>query len=204
MARTDPRGGDLRGTLGDRGMSVAPVLKRGLPPSRRSLARRTTSRSAGWELLDEGSIATTDKAGGCRWGTSTYPEVDLDPLQGRRSSKVLIARNRLLKSTFRPRPRVAADTIVQSLSGDADALLDCYNEKGLQIQAFSRAADGIRTHDLLHGKQFVGLGARAECPCKSATSAARARAADASDFTLAVWIGSVTSGFEERVRPAAS
>jgi hypothetical protein len=25
--------------------------------------------------------------------------------------------------------RVAADTIVQSLSGDADALLDCYNEK---------------------------------------------------------------------------
>jgi hypothetical protein len=81
--------------------------------------------------------------------------VDLDPLQGRRSSKVLVARNRLLKSTFRPRPRVAADTIVQSLSGDADALLDCYNEKDLQMQAFSRAADGIRTHDLLHGKQLL-------------------------------------------------
>ena len=62
--------------------------------------------------------------------------VDLDPLQGRRSSKVLVARNRLLKSTFRSRPRVAADTIVQSLSGDADALLDCYNEKDLQKQAF--------------------------------------------------------------------
>jgi hypothetical protein len=44
--------------------------------------------------------------------------VDLDPLQGRRSSKVLVARNRLLKSTFRPRPRVAAATIVQSLSGE--------------------------------------------------------------------------------------
>ena len=79
--------------------------------------------------------------------------VDLDPLQGRRSSKVLVARNRLLKSTFRPRPRVAADTIVQSLSGDADALLDCYNEKDLQMQVFSRAAEGIRTLDLLHGKQ---------------------------------------------------
>ena len=65
--------------------------------------------------------------------------VDLDPLQGRRSSKVLVARNRLLKSTFRPRPRVAADTIVQSLSGDADALLDCYNEKDLQMQAFSES-----------------------------------------------------------------
>jgi hypothetical protein len=77
--------------------------------------------------------------------------VDLDPLQGRRSSKVLVARNRLLKSTFRPRPRVAADTIVQSLSGVADALLDCYNENDLQMQAFSRAAEGIRTLDLLHG-----------------------------------------------------
>ena len=66
---------------------------------------------------------------------------------------MLVARNRLLESTFRPRPRVAADTIVQSLSGDADALLDCYNEKGLQMQAFSRAAEGIRTLDLLHGKQ---------------------------------------------------
>ena len=81
--------------------------------------------------------------------------VDLDPLQGRRRSKVLVARNRLLKSTFRPRPRVAADTIVQSLSGDADVLLDCYNEKDLQMQAFSRAAEGIRTLDLLHGKQTL-------------------------------------------------
>ncbi len=62
--------------------------------------------------------------------------VDLDPLQGRRRSKVLVARNRLLKSTFRARPRVATDTIVQSLSGDADALLDYYNEKALQMQPF--------------------------------------------------------------------
>ena len=79
--------------------------------------------------------------------------VDLDPLQGRRSSEVLVARNRLLKSTFRARMRVAADTIVQSLSGDADAPADCAHEKDLQMQAFPRAADGIRTLDLLHGKQ---------------------------------------------------
>ena len=79
--------------------------------------------------------------------------VHLDPLQGRRRSKVLVARNRLLKSTFRPRMRVAADTIVQSLSGDADALPDCAREKSLQMQAFSEAAEGIRTLDLLHGKQ---------------------------------------------------
>jgi hypothetical protein len=108
------------------------------------------------EVADEGGIATTDKAEGCRWGRSTYPaRSTLDPLQGRRSSKVLVARNRLLKSIFRPRPRVAADTIVQSLSGDADALLDCYNEKVLQMQAFFEAAEGIRTLDLLHGKQTL-------------------------------------------------
>jgi hypothetical protein len=29
------------------------------------------------------------------------------------------------------------------------------HEKGLHMQAFSRAADGIRTHDLLHGKQTL-------------------------------------------------
>jgi hypothetical protein len=28
-------------------------------------------------------------------------------------------------------------------------------KKDLQMQAFSRAADGIRTHDLLHGKQTL-------------------------------------------------
>jgi len=49
--------------------------------------------------------------------------------------------------------RVATDTIVQSLSGDADAPADCVHEKGLQMQTFLRAAEGIRTLDLLHGKQ---------------------------------------------------
>jgi hypothetical protein len=96
------------------------------------------------------------QGGGVPVGQEHLPgAVDLDPLQGRRSSKVLVARNRLLKSTFRPRPRVAADTIVQSLSGDADAPADCAHEKDLQMQASPRAADGIRTHDLLHGKRSV-------------------------------------------------
>jgi hypothetical protein len=81
------------------------------------------------------------QGGGCRWGRSIYRvRSSLDPLQGRSSYNVLVARSRLLESTFRSRPRVAMDTIVRSLSGDADALLDCYNEKDLQMQAFSRAA----------------------------------------------------------------
>jgi hypothetical protein len=37
--------------------------------------------------------------------------------------------------------------------GDANAPADCANEKGLQMQAFLEAAEGIRTLDLLHGKQ---------------------------------------------------
>ena len=38
---------------------------------------------------------------------------------------------------------------------DADALADWGDEEGLQMQAFLRAAEGIRTLDLLHGKQSV-------------------------------------------------
>jgi hypothetical protein len=108
------------------------------------------------------SAATTDNAEGAGGADRLPGAVDLDPLQGCRSSEVLVVRNRLLKSTFRPRPRVATDTIVQLWSGDADALLDCYTKKDLQIQAFSRAAEGIRTLDLLHGKKYVKP--RFQCP----------------------------------------
>jgi len=38
---------------------------------------------------------------------------------------------------------------------DADELSDCAQEKALQMQAFSEAAEGIRTLDLLHGKQTL-------------------------------------------------
>jgi hypothetical protein len=91
--------------------------------------------------------------------------------------------HRALKSIFRPRPRVAADTIVQSLSGDADALLDCYNEKGLQMQAFSRAAEGIRTLDLLHGKQSVSFPFGADIPCKCIRSRVWLSLRDSPAFT---------------------
>jgi hypothetical protein len=41
------------------------------------------------------------------------------------------------------------------LAVDADALIDCRDEKDLQIGRVFQAADGIRTHDLLHGKQTL-------------------------------------------------
>jgi hypothetical protein len=43
----------------------------------------------------------------------------------------------------------------ESVRPDADEQGDYSNEKGLQTQAFSRAAEGIRTLDLLHGKQTL-------------------------------------------------
>jgi hypothetical protein len=42
-----------------------------------------------------------------------------------------------------------------SVRRETDAPADCAHEKDLQTQAFCEAADGIRTHDLLHGKQGV-------------------------------------------------
>jgi hypothetical protein len=40
-----------------------------------------------------------------------------------------------------------------SVRREADAQADRAREKALQMHAFSRAAEGIRTVDLLHGNQ---------------------------------------------------
>jgi hypothetical protein len=42
-----------------------------------------------------------------------------------------------------------------SVRCEADAPADCGCEKDLQMHAFSQAAEGIRTLDLLHGKQTL-------------------------------------------------
>ena len=52
----------------------------------------------------------------------------------------------------------------ESVRPDAEEQGDCRNEKDLQVQVFSRAAEGIRTLDLLHGKQDAGLGAARNIP----------------------------------------
>jgi hypothetical protein len=76
------------------------------------------------------------------------------------------------------RSACCAAASVRRVSADADALPDWRHEKDLQTQAFSRAADGIRTHDLLHGKQNP----RRRCwpirPCKSALFLRRAHRDD--------------------------
>jgi hypothetical protein len=43
----------------------------------------------------------------------------------------------------------------ESVRPDADEQGDCRDQKDLQMQAFSKAAEGIRTLDLLHGKQTL-------------------------------------------------
>jgi hypothetical protein len=50
-----------------------------------------------------------------------------------------------------------------SVRHDADALGDCPSEKDLQMQAFSRAADGIRTHDLLLASRRWGRAGATNC-----------------------------------------
>ena len=103
--------------------------------------------------------------------------------RGRRRSKVLVARNRLQRSTLGPLARSARGTIVQSLSAEADALPDCPKQKDLQIQAFSEAAEGIRTLDLLHGKQNVYGRFAHEKPCKPPGSLTAGADSDSPAFT---------------------
>jgi hypothetical protein len=45
--------------------------------------------------------------------------------------------------------------------------------KDLQMQAFSEAADGIRTHDLLHGKQNLRRRFHMKYVCKQSVCALR-------------------------------
>jgi hypothetical protein len=56
----------------------------------------------------------------------------------------------------------------QWLPVDANAPADCAHKKDLQMQAFLEAAEGIRTLDLLHGKQDPRLVFCVECSCKEA------------------------------------
>jgi hypothetical protein len=56
------------------------------------------------------------------------------------------------------------DPGVPSVSAGTDALPDCCRRNARDLQAFLEAADGIRTHDLLHGKQDAGLGAARNIP----------------------------------------
>jgi len=56
-------------------------------------------------------------------------------------------------------------------------------KKDLQMQAFCEAAEGIRTLDLLHGKQNVWSRLGADLPCKSAGSHMCVSSSDSTAFT---------------------
>jgi hypothetical protein len=66
---------------------------------------------------------------------------------------------------------------------EGGALLDCYNEKVMQIQAFSRAAEGIRTLDLLHGKQSLWSLFGADTACKNEVFRVGGSFCDSTAFT---------------------
>jgi hypothetical protein len=71
----------------------------------------------------------------------------------------------------------------ESVRPDADAQADCAHAKGLQIQAFLRAAEGIRTLDLLHGKQDLCFLFAADIACKNTGSRMRVACCDSPAFT---------------------
>ena len=71
----------------------------------------------------------------------------------------------------------------ESVRPDADGQRDCNNEKDLQMRSFSRAAEGIRTLDLLHGKQYLWSPFGAHIPCKRWGSRMRAAFYDSPAFT---------------------
>jgi hypothetical protein len=62
----------------------------------------------------------------------------------------------------------SVDTSVTLPSGPATT---SGNKKGPDLQGLLQAADGTRTHDLLHGKQTPIARSRPLCPCKWSTSA---------------------------------
>jgi hypothetical protein len=57
------------------------------------------------------------------------------------------------------------------------------HKKDLQMQAFQRAAEGIRTLDLLHGKQFLLFMFGADIPCKCRGSWVWVSCCDSPAFT---------------------
>jgi hypothetical protein len=61
-------------------------------------------------------------------------------------------------------PLAALAAATQWLPVDANAPDDCAHKKDLQTQAFHEAAEGIRTLDLLHGKQSVQRRFRTNIP----------------------------------------
>jgi hypothetical protein len=58
-------------------------------------------------------------------------------------------------SNFSQRAAAAGELGVHSVSAGTDALSGCQRRNARDLQAFLQAADGIRTHDLLHGKQTL-------------------------------------------------
>jgi hypothetical protein len=84
------------------------------------------------------------------------------------------ATNGLQTSRFVTSPAAGWPAATHWLPVDSNAPADCVNEKDLQMPAFSEAAEGIRTLDLLHGRQNVRDGPGPQRACKQAVSRAPA------------------------------
>jgi hypothetical protein len=78
-----------------------------------------------------------------------------DLLRSCRRSAFESPQNACKSAPFPERRTAGTGASVRRVSDDADVLSDCRDQKDLQMWAFLEAAEGIRTLDLLHGKQDV-------------------------------------------------
>jgi hypothetical protein len=170
----DPRVPDSHAscTLGDRGKNVAPGAEAGVAAE--AGARSRAGRRAGAQVESAAPRRTLHRdpgqGGGVPVGHVPPPgAVDLDPLRDAevpRCWSLGIACQRAPSDRGCESPRTR-------LSGHCPVSQTHYstaNEKVLQMQAFSEAAEGIRTLDLLHGKQNLPRRFRMNMPAKQGVS----------------------------------
>ena len=112
-------------------------------------------------------------AGSCRWSRSRgngrsrrIPDLLHTPQKDLGSDGPEWPAHRVFCGTADDRPGASPE----SVRPDTDEQGDCLDQKGLQMQAFCEAAEGIRTLDLLHGKRNVGSRASQEKSCKMPVS----------------------------------
>jgi hypothetical protein len=82
-------------------------------------------------------------------------ESNLRPFMRARGQRFESSPNTCKEASFGASPMTDLAVSPLSVHGCANAQADWPHEKDLQTQAFLRAAEGIRTLDLLHGKQTL-------------------------------------------------
>jgi anti-anti-sigma factor len=142
--------------VGEIDLGTVDALRRELDAAREEVATVVLDLS-GVPFIDSTGLhlllAASRNAAAADWALVVRPSVVVQRLRPETSSRYSI-RARSMSLAKRP-PRIGDDELGAGVRYGGPTQ-EC--GKPRKCEAFPRAADGIRTHDLLHGKQFVGLG----------------------------------------------